>query len=365
MRRKHKVAFVTVVPSPYQRDLFGALAERDEIDLSVYYLEAGVPDSPWPEKDLRPFETILPGFSITFGNVRAYMNWPLPKLSAADVVVLSSYSSFTGQLLMRGALRDRRWLYWGELMRAQTSLKHMVQTQLAAPLAKAAGIVAIGSVAEQDYRSRFPHVQHSCIPYHCDLAPFLSIQRKPDVTSPVTFLFCGQMIERKAVDILLMAFDRLISSGMEARLLLVGREAELPEFLKLVGEKARASIQYEGFQAPESLPAYFARADVFVLPSRHDGWGVVVNQALAAGLPIIVSDAVGAGFDYVENGINGARVEAGSVDELHEAMKNLVQNPGLAKEWGRKSRERAVTLTPEFGAEKWVHVVETLMSNQR
>ena len=86
MQRKYKLAFVTIVPSPYQRDLFGALAERDEIDLSVYYLEAAVPDSPWPEKKLRPFEKILPGFSVTLGNVRAHMNWPLPDLSEADVV---------------------------------------------------------------------------------------------------------------------------------------------------------------------------------------------------------------------------------------------------------------------------------------
>ena len=105
MKRKHKVAFVTIVPSPYQRDLFGALAARDEIDLSVYYLESAEPDSPWPEKALRPFEKILSGFLIPFGNVRAYLNWPLPDLSEADVVVLSSYSSFTGQMLMRGQLR--------------------------------------------------------------------------------------------------------------------------------------------------------------------------------------------------------------------------------------------------------------------
>src|SRR6185312_15179581 len=173
MRRKHKVAFVTIVPSPYQRDLFGALAAREEIDLSVYYLEAAVPDSPWPEKDLRPFEKILSGFSIPFGNVRAHVNWPLPDVSDADVVVLSSYSSFTGQLLMRGKLRSRRWLFWGERMRPQPALKHRIQTELVAPIMSATGIVAIGSAAEQDYRSRFPQLRHFCIPYHCDLAHFL------------------------------------------------------------------------------------------------------------------------------------------------------------------------------------------------
>jgi glycosyltransferase involved in cell wall biosynthesis len=365
MQRKYKVAFVTIVPSPYQRDLFGALAAREEIDLSVYYLEAAAPDSPWPEKELRPFEKILPGFLIPLGNVRAHVNWPLPDVSEADVVVLSSYSSFTGQLLMRGKLRSRRWLFWGERMRPQTALKHIIQTQLTAPIMNATGIVAIGSAAEQDYRIRFPQLRHFCIPYHCDLAPFLSIQRNPDAQPSTTFFFCGQMIERKAVDILLLAFDRLIASGVEARLLLVGREAELPTFMKLVGPATKARVQYEGFQAPESLPAYFAQADVFVLPSRHDGWGVVVNQALATGLPIITSDAVGAGLDYVGNGINGVRVQAGSVDDLYEAMKTLVQNPEMARRWGMKSRDIARTLTPESGADKWVRVVETLMADVR
>ena len=67
----------------------------------------------------------------------------------------------------------------------------------------------------------------------------------------------------------------------------------------------------------------FAQADVFVLPSRYDGWGVVVNQALAAGLPIITSDEVGAGFDLVEPGSNGFRVRAGEVDDLHRAQRDL------------------------------------------
>lgn len=360
-QRKQRVAFVTIVPSPYQRDLFGALAEREEIDLSVYYLESAAPESPWPEKELRPFERILPGFSVPFGSVRAHVNWPLPDLSNTDFVVLSSYTSLTGQLFMRGKLPRGRWLYWGERMRPHSGIKRTIQTRLAAPIERAAGIVAIGSAAERDYRDRFPRLRYFCIPYHCDLAPYFAIQRNPDARpSPMTFFFCGQMIERKAVDILLLAFDRLIANGIDARLLLVGREAELPKFMNLVSPTTRARVQYEGFQAPECLPAYFAQADVFVLPSRHDGWGVVVNQALATGLPVIASDAVGAGFDYVKNGANGVMVKAGDADALYNAMQDLAQNLELARMWGMKSREMARSLTPEVGAGKWVEVFKTL-----
>jgi glycosyltransferase involved in cell wall biosynthesis len=362
-QRKHQVAFVTIVPSPYQRDLFGALAAREDIDLSVYYLESAAPDSPWPEKELRSFERILPGFWVPFGSLRAHVNWQIPDFSKADFVILSSFTSFTGQLLMRNSLRGRRWLFWGERPRPQIGMKQLVQQQLASPIGGAAGIVGIGSAAEHDYRSRFPQLRHFCIPYHCELAPFFAIQRDPNLRYPITFFFCGQMIERKGVDLLLRAFDRLIANGMDARLLLVGREAELPTFMNLVSPKTRSRVQYEGFQPPDCLPAYFARSDVFVMPSRHDGWGVVVNQALATGVPIITSDAVGAGLDYVENGINGVKVKAGDVDALYEAMQTLARNPEIALIWGRKSREVARALTPEAGADKWVQVFEALATS--
>jgi glycosyltransferase involved in cell wall biosynthesis len=359
-QRKHQVAFVTIVPSPYQRDLFGALAARKEIDLSVYYLEPAAPDSPWPEKELRPFERILPGFWVPFGNMRAHVNWRLPDVSDADFVIVSSFTSFTGQLLMRHGLRNRPWLFWGERLRPQTGMKRLVQRKLASAIGSATAIVAIGSAAEHDYRSRFPQLRHFCIPYYCELAPFFAIKRDPNVQRPITFFFCGQMIERKGVDLLLLSFDRLIANGIDARLVLVGREAELPRFMNFVSPAARAKVQYEGFQAPECLPTYFAQADVFVLPSRHDGWGVVVNQALATGIPIITSDAVGAGLDHVENGINGLKVKAGDVDALHAAMQSLAQNPETVPIWGFKSREIARALTPEAGASKWAEVFETL-----
>src|SRR5205823_740560 len=133
---------------------------------------------------------------------------------------------------------------------------------------------------------------------------------------------------------------------------MVGRKADLPQFLAEVSPSVRARISYEGFQPPEALPEYFARADVFVLPSRHDGWGVVVNQAIGAGLPVICSDAVGAGLDLVEEGVNGLRFAAGDVDGLQRAMEIVAANPELARAWGEASRRKAMDITPEAGAAK-------------
>ena len=364
MSRRHKALFVTVVPSPYQRDLFGALAMRDDVDLRVCYMERESPDSPWPEKPLRPFERVMPGFWVPFGNARGHVNWELPDVFEPQIVVLSSFTSLTGQYLMRRPLRNTRWLFWGERLHRNAGINEVIQRALAAPIAQASAIVGIGRAAEEDYRRRFPNTPHFSIPYHCDLTAFVAADRCIEPRAPVTFLFCGQMIERKGVDLLLQAFHRLITNGIEARLLLVGREADLPKFLAAVGPATRSKICYKGFQAPEHLPEHFSRSDVFVLPSRHDGWGVVINQAMAAGLPIITSNAVGAGLDLVEDGINGICVRANDVQGLYRAMEMLALNPGVARQWGERSRRRARDLTPEAGAEKWVQVFNSLLQTR-
>jgi glycosyltransferase involved in cell wall biosynthesis len=112
-----------------------------------------------------------------------------------------------------------------------------------------------------------------------------------------------------------------------------------------------------GFHPPEELPQLFAQADVFVLPSVYDGWGVVVNQALGAGLPILVSDHVGAGHDLVLPGVNGFTFAAGNVTDLAEKMRPFIHDEDMSRRMGRASRERAAQWTPERGAERWVEAL--------
>ena len=230
---KHKVVFITIVPSPYQRDLFEALAARNDVDLSVYYLEAASPDSPWPEKPLRPFERIMPGFWVPFGGARGHLNWRLPDVSERHITVVSSFTSLTGQWVMRRALRGRRWLFWGERLRRNSGLKEFMQRRLIAPISDASGIVGIGRAAEEDYHRRFPHLPHFNIPYHCDLSALFSIRPRYERSGPIRFFFCGQMIRRKGVDLLLLAFDRLILSGFDAHLCLSDAKQNCQVSLKL------------------------------------------------------------------------------------------------------------------------------------
>ncbi|MEP0918344.1 glycosyltransferase family 4 protein [Leptolyngbya sp. DQ-M1] len=354
--RPLKVVIYSIVPSPYQRDLFYALSRCPEIDLQVYYLESGCADSPWTEKPIQAYETVLPGFHLTWGLSRFHLNWHLPALKHVDVVVLNGYQNLMSQLILRFYGERVPCIFWGEKMVGESSgIKGQLQKVFSAALNRCAAIAAIGSRAQQDYQQRFPKHPIFNIPYYCNLSEFQSSIERP--RKPITILFCGQMIERKGVDLLLQAFDRLIQSGTQARLLLVGREAELPEMMRSLSSKTQQQIDYAGFHDPEYLPQFFKQADLFVLPSRYDGWGVVVNQAVGAGLPIICSDAVGAAVDLVEPGVNGAIVPAGDAIALYQALSFYTQDSKAIQQASQASQIKAATLTPEAGAKCWCEVL--------
>jgi glycosyltransferase involved in cell wall biosynthesis len=362
---KTRVAFLSVVPSPYQRDIFAALIARPDIDLQVYYLEAAAPDSPWPQKPLPPCSRILPGFWFPIGSARCHINL-LPDLRDREIIVLNTLMSVTAQLLMRTTLRKIPWVFWGErLAQRPPNKRDTLHNLLTSPLHDAAAIAGIGSLATTQYTARFPIPRHYNIPYHCDLAPFLSQPRPERDPAQLTYLFCGQMIPRKGLDHLLTAFTALHSKYPHTRLLLTGREASLPTLLNSVPAPTRARIEYTGFQPPESLPAIFARADIFILPSRYDGWGVVVNQALAAGLPLICSDAVGAAHDLIDPDKNGLLFPPGDIPALTNAMEKFAAIPDLAKEYGAASRLKTPNWTPARGAEKWSALFREVLNSKK
>lgn len=362
MKHKYRVAFISVVPSPYQRNMFAALARRDDIDLQVYYLETAAPDSPWPEKPLPDYSKILRGFWFPIGSARCHVNLPPSNLGDCDLVVLNTLMSATAQWLIRFGLRGKPWIFWGERLGERApGLRDASHSCLTAPLHRASAIVGIGSLAERQYAARFPEPRHFCIPYHCDLAPFLAAPRPMRDPAEIVFLFCGQMIRRKGLYDLIKAFTVLAGRHPRVRLLLAGREAELPSLLASLPMPVRERVVYAGFQPPEELPRHFARADVFVLPSLYDGWGVVVNQAIGAGLPVICSDAVGAGHDLVEPGVNGLHFPAGDAIALTGCMERFAADPALAARWGTASRARADMWTPDRGAEKWMDVFHKVL----
>ena len=362
-----KIDLISVVPSPYQRDFFRALAAQPDCDLRVHYLENAAPDSPWPTRSLAPYEAVLPGWTAGRGRVRCHANWALPDFAECDIAVVNAALTgiTTQHIMQRLCKRDVPWVFWGEALRDRTGVSGKLQKALTGRLHQASSIVAIGSVAEADYRRRFPNTPIHQIPYCCDLKAFSEAADSNTTlnTEPV-FLFCGQMIARKGIDVLIAAYQTAWNRGLRARLLLVGRQSELQPLLGSLPDEIRSSVEYCGFQPPELLPDFFAKADVFVLPSRHDGWGVVVNQALGAGLPVITTETVGAAHDLVREGVNGLIVPSGEATPLAEALLQLGHDQTLRESMGQHSRTRSKQITPEVGAHSFHTILREIIDSE-
>ena len=364
-----RVAFLTPMPSPYIQDLFAAMHRDARIEMHVFYMEMAAPDTYWGDAQLPCYASLLRGQGLQAFGVRTHINPGAARIIAGwdpDLVVVGGYTSLTCQYVMRW-LRRRRlpWLFWAERpgVTERGGLFRFLRTLAMQPAIRwPSGIAAIGEMARQVYsaKARKGCIVHS-IPYCCNIAPFLAINRSEGHlrdASNRSILYCGQLIERKGVDLLIDAFSRVASADNNVSLTLVGTGPMNGHLVAAVHASLRDRVTFAGFQPVSRLPAYFSAADIFILPSRHDGWGVVINQAIAAGLPVIASDAVGAAVELVRPNVNGLIVPAGDINRLTDAIRHLVESPKLIAQMSQASRLLAHDITPEAIVDRWMRLIE-------
>jgi glycosyltransferase involved in cell wall biosynthesis len=183
-----------------------------------------------------------------------------------------------------------------------------------------APIWGIGSWAVDAYRAEFgPGRAYANVPYFSNLDRFLLTAPQPG-TREFTFLYSGSLVYRKGVDLLARAFARLAQEMPTVRLRIMGQGALEADLRRTLAAHA-SRVDWVGFKDWRELPGEYAASQVLCAPSRHDGWGLVVPEGLAAGLPVIGTDRTGAAIDLIEPGANGWRIPAGSEDALLDAMR--------------------------------------------
>ena len=176
----------------------------------------------------------------------------------------------------------------------------------------------------------------------------------------VRYLYVGRLIERKGLDVLLEAFRRL-----EAGELWVAGDGPLRGEVEAAAAR-EPRLRLLGHLEGEALADVYREADVLIVPSYYEPWGLVVHEALAHGLPVIVSDQVGAGDDLVEPGANGYVVPAGSPQALAEAMEALTA--WTAEQWqavAARSDERLAAYSVDRGVEGFVRGCSLALQHRR
>ena len=364
--RRPRVAFLTPLPTPYRQPLLERLVATADAEVFVYYFSATESDRSWQVSvPAGPRFRVLRGKSIAFMGKKSFINHWNPGLFREldegdfDLVVVPGYALLSSQMAIAWAwLRRKPYVISSEshLSEPRSWLKRAVKEPLVRlAVSRAAACLATGTLSKEylcHYGARpervffFPNTPDVdwFIRRSDELRPSRGeLRRKWNVPDGPTIIFVGRLIQVKGVDILVKAFAEVKRQLPAAQLLIVGDGPE-QESLRALAEESGVGdhVHFLGFRQGNDLVELYVCADVFCLPSRHEPWGVVVNEAAACGLPLVVSDRVGAGPDLVCSGANGYIVPAGDVAQHAESLTAALQQHEKKEDFRRVSRQRAI-----------------------
>lgn len=211
-------------------------------------------------------------------------------------------------------------------------------------------LLAIGTANRQYYRALgVPDSKIFDVPYTVDndriiaAASLTQEERNAvrvrfglSINKPVV-LYASKFMRRKHPDDLIRAAALLRDRGYDFSVLMVGSGEMDAELRTLVQKLGLTNVVFGGFINQAELPRVYAAGDVFVLPAENEPWGLIVNEVMCAGIPVVVSDEVGCVPDLVKDGINGYHMKAGSPQSLADALERLLADPGRRADMGRKS----------------------------
>jgi glycosyltransferase involved in cell wall biosynthesis len=215
-------------------------------------------------------------------------------------------------------------------------------------------LLAIGSANAAFYRAMgVPDHKIFLVPYSVDNDRFVQsanltsdqraeIHKRYNVPADrPSVLYAAKFTRSKRPLDLLDAARRLKRETDRPFTLVLAGSGELElELRTFCAEHALDNVVFTGFVNQSELPALYAAADVFVLPSEHEPWALAVNEAMCASLPVVVSREVGCVADLVRDGVNGYTPAVGDIDGLARALQRLIENEGLRQRQGRASLTR-------------------------
>jgi glycosyltransferase involved in cell wall biosynthesis len=349
-----RVVLLTEIPAPYRIPLFNALATK--VDLEVVFLAERNPERPYElhAEELSFRWRVLPHRDITVGGRWLVLNGGVRRaLRGADVIVVGGWNqpAFALALVWARAARTPAICWIESTLTDRRPSRTRTAKRLMARLCTA--FVVPGAAAREYVATLAAGARLETAPNAVDATLFASRVRDRDALRAelgiegCCFLYVGRLAPEKGVDVLLRAF-----TGVDAELVVAGAGPEDERLRRL----APARTRFLGNVDRDALPAWYAAADVLVLPSLSEPWGMPLNEAAAAGLPLVATDAVGAARELIEDGGNGFVVPAGDADALHDALARLAGDAELRRIAGDRSR----AIATEFNPRAWADVVGTL-----
>ena len=369
-----RIAVLNSHPIQYFAPLYAYLNAAPDLDVTALYLsdfsirggkDAGFGrDVKWDLDLLAGYRSVFLGDAARtrepggFWSLVAPQVWNELRSGRYDVVWLHGHN-YAANLI---ALMAAKTAGLPVMMRGETHLglpcdgiKSILRRPLMGALYRSCDrLLAIGSANAAFYRAMgVPDHKIFLVPYSVDNDRFvqsanLTDDQKAEVrkrynvpTDRPSVLYAAKFTRRKRPGDLLEAARRLKSETDRPFTVVMAGSGELEQELRtFCAEHALDNVVFTGFVNQSELPALYAASDVFVLPSEHEPWGLAVNEAMCASLPVVVSREVGCVADLVRDGVNGYTPAAGDIEGLARALRRLIEDEGLRRRQGQASLAR-------------------------
>ncbi len=375
-RRRPFVVYWNNIPSPYMVERFNALADRNPFEFEAWFNDRIHSDRSWTvdEAAWRFRHRYLPTTHL-FGRTQ---HWPLPVLGRRPDVLVSLYAEpafMTGWAIakLRGAKTGFRVLMTYDRWVSRHPIKEAMKRFL---FQRVDAIETPGEEGKQ-FAMRYgaPQERIFFATHTIDIPHFETAcrrgRRERDALrrelglEGTTFVYVGRLWWGKGINYLLDAFEAVQrQSAAPVSLLLVGDGPEEAKLRQTCAERGIRNVVFAGFRQKTDLPRYYALADVFVFPTLGDPYGLVVDEAMACGLPVISTSAAGEIRDRVEVGVNGYTVPPEDSAALACAMHTLAQDAALRERMGAVSARKIQGHTPEKWAADFEGIVQSLIGRE-
>lgn len=377
VRSRFRVGVLLPHPTPYRSPMFDRVAERGEFDLEVLYCERGGPERPWDAGSfLDLYSRFLHGRRFRLGKRVFRWNPAIVRellRRSYDLVFMGGYSDITMFVAATWCLLfgvPYGFIMESHLLRHRSSLVRVVKWPILRLLIGRTTVnLPVGSAA-RDYLLRYgaPANGMFFFPNTCDVPYYIrhieglrtrltSLRRELNLSRYPVVTYVGRLAPEKNLMLLLEAWRALELSRLAPQLVIIGDGPERERLQEYVIANRLKDVHFTGFVQPSDLLKYYAVSDVFVLPSVDEPWGAVVTEAMAAGLPVIVSRQVGAAQDLVRHEYNGFITSESDMCELSQALTRLLGDDELRTQMGQRSREMIQDWGFDVGVDNFVRAV--------
>jgi glycosyltransferase involved in cell wall biosynthesis len=366
-----RLVILTEIIAPYRIPVFNVLARRAGLDLDVIFLaETDETLRQWRVyKDEICFShQILPSWRWRAGRTSILINrglWPALNKANPQVIICGGYNyAASWEALLWARRRRVPFVLWSESNSHDArGGRAWVEALKAYFLRHCDGFVVPGKASfeylkmlgcEEASISTAPNaVDNSWFATRAESTFRRAAEFRDQLRLPSRFiLFVGRLVPEKGVFDLLEAYA-MLESGLrsEVGLVFAGDGVSREELAQRAKRISPGTVCFPGFAQREDLAGLYALAEFLVLPTHSDPWGLVVNEAMACGLPIIVSSVAGCSADLVDDGWNGYVVPPRDSDKISAAINCVLRRPEVRRLMSAHSSERIRSYSPEACAE--------------